>query len=98
MDYNLSASYYQKNEWDVIWPESTTIIVPPKDVAKVKINLSLPKDIQTGVYQGFITFEGDKHTVNAPISFVVKQPIKEKDIPILIQYSSHLQVRNFLIH
>jgi len=46
--------------------------------------LVLPSDIQTGTYQGFLTFEGDKHTVNAPVSFAVKQPIDKKDTPILI--------------
>ena len=44
----------------------------------------LPNEIQTGVYQGFLTFESDKHTVNAPVSFAVKQPIDQKDTPILI--------------
>jgi hypothetical protein len=85
MDYTLSASYYQKQNWSVIWPESSTITVPPQDTVDVKVNLVLPTDIQTGVYQGFLTFEGDKHTVNAPVSFAVKQPIDKKDIPILIQ-------------
>jgi len=84
MEYTLSASYYQKQKWSVLWPESSTITVPPYDTAKVKINLVLPSDIQTGVYQGFLTFEGDKHTVNAPVSFVVKLPIDQKDTPILI--------------
>ncbi len=84
MDYTLSASYYQKQNWSVMWPESSTITVPPQDTANVKINLVLPTDIQTGTYQGFLTFEGDKHTVNAPVSFAVKQPIDTKDTPILI--------------
>ena len=84
MDYTLSASYYQKQKWSVIWPESSTITVASHDTAKVKINLVLPSDIQTGVYQGFLTFEGDKHTVNAPVSFVVKLPIDQKDTLILI--------------
>ncbi|MDO8641217.1 MAG: peptidase S8, partial [Nitrosarchaeum sp.] len=39
----------------------------------------------TGNYQGFITFEGKTHTVNAPVSFVVKKEIDQKDSPILIQ-------------
>ncbi len=84
MEYTLSASYYEKQKWSIIWPESSTITVPPHDTAKVKINLVLPSDIQTGVYQGFITFQGDKHTANVPVSFVVKLPIDQKDIPILI--------------
>jgi hypothetical protein len=84
MDYTLSASYYQKQNWSLIWPESSTITVPPKDTVTVKVNLVIPSEIQTGVYQGFLKFEGDKHTVNAPMSFVVKQPVDQKDTPILI--------------
>ena len=85
MEYTLSTSYYKKQNWSVIWPESSTITVPPKNTVDVKINLVLPTDIQTGVYQGFLAFESDKHTVNAPVSFVVKQPIDSKDVPILIK-------------
>ena len=42
-----------------MWPESSTITIPPQDTANVKVNLVLPNDIQTGIYQGFLTFEGD---------------------------------------
>jgi hypothetical protein len=66
-----------------MWPESSTITIPPQDSANVKINLVLPTNIQTGVYQGFLKFESDKHTVNSPVSFVVKQPVNQKDVPIL---------------
>jgi hypothetical protein len=68
-----------------MWPESSTITIPPQDSANVKINLVLPTNIQTGVYQGFLKFESDKHTINSPVSFVVKQPVNQKDVPILIQ-------------
>ena len=84
MEYTLSASYYQKDKWSVIWPKSETITVPANNTAKVDISLVVPNDLQTGNYQGFITFEGKTHTVNAPVSFVVKE-IAQKDSPILIQ-------------
>ncbi|MFB5608565.1 MAG: peptidase S8, partial [Candidatus Nitrosomaritimum yanchengensis] len=87
MDYTLSTSYYKKQNWSVIWPEASIITVPPKDSVDVKINLSLPEEIQTGVYQGFLTFEGDQHTVNAPVSFVVKSKVNQKEIPIVISGS-----------
>ena len=85
MEYTLSASYYQKDKWSVIWPESETITVPANDTAKVDISLVVPNDLQTGNYQGFITFEGKTHTVNAPVSFVVKKEIDQKDSLVLIQ-------------
>lgn len=84
MEYTLSASYYQKDKWSVIWPESETISVPANDIAKVNISLVVPNDLQTGNYQGFITFEGKTHTVNAPVSFVVKKEIDQNSL-VLIQ-------------
>jgi len=79
MDYTVSASYYQKDKWPVLWPDSHTIDVAPKDTATVDVTLVVPDDFNTGVYQGFLTFKGDEHLVNAPVSFVVKQPIIEND-------------------
>ena len=84
MDYTLSASYYEKEKWSVLWLESEIISVPPKDVATVDVTLIAPNNLQTGIYQGFLSFESDKHTVNAPVSFVIKQPIEENDSSILI--------------
>ena len=85
MDYTLSASYYQKDKWSMLWPESDTITVSPHDIATVDVTLVTPEDLQTGVYQGFLTFESDMHTVNAPVSFVIKQPITKNDSTILIK-------------
>jgi len=80
----LSASYYTKDKWSVIWPSSELISVPAKGTAQVDISLVVPNDLQTGVYQGFITFEGEKHSVNAPVTFVVKQKVDQKDSLVLI--------------
>jgi len=85
MDYTLSASFYQKEKWSVIWLESQIITVPPKDVATVDVTLVAPTDLQTGVYQGFLTFKGEKHTVNAPVSFVIKQLVDQNDSTVIIQ-------------
>jgi hypothetical protein len=85
MDYTISASHYDKEKWSLLWSESDTISVPPKTSSTVDITLITPNDYQTGVYQGFLTFTSDKHTVNAPVSFVVKQPIIENDSTIVIQ-------------
>jgi hypothetical protein len=85
MDYTLSASYYQKEKWSVIWPESQTVTVPPKDVATIDVTLVAPTDLQTGVYQGFLTFEGEKHLVNAPVSFAIKQLVDQNDSTIIIE-------------
>jgi hypothetical protein len=85
MDYTLSASYYEKNNWSLISPDSKIIDVPPKNSTTVDVSLIVPDDLQTGVYQGFLTFESNEHSVNAPVSFVVKHPIIENDTTILIE-------------
>ncbi len=84
MEYTLSASYYQKDKWSLLWPESQIINVSPQNTADIDITLIVPNELQTGVYQGFLNFESDKHSVNAPVSFVVTQPIMENDSIILI--------------
>ena len=85
MDYTISSSHYEKEKWSLLWSESETISVPPQKSSTVDITLVTPNDIQTGVYQGFLTFESEKHVVNAPVSFVIKQPIVENDSTILIK-------------
>ena len=85
MDYTIFASYYEKEKWPIVWSEFKTISVPPKNIATIDITLIVPNNYQTGVYQGFLNFKSDKHTVNAPISFVVKQPVIENDSTILIK-------------
>ena len=79
MDYTLSASYYKNDKWPVLWPDSKLIDIPPNNFATVDVTLIVPNDYQIGVYQGFLNFKSHDHSVNAPISFVVKQPILEKD-------------------
>ncbi|MDH3853305.1 MAG: S8 family serine peptidase, partial [Nitrosopumilus sp.] len=85
MDYTLSASYYEKEKWPAIWSESKMISVPPKNSSTLDVTLVTPNDLETGVYQGFLTFESDRHTVNAPTSFVIKQPVMKNDSTILIK-------------
>ena len=85
MPYTLSTSYYEKNNWSVVWPESKIINVPPQTSTSVDITLIVPDDLQSGVYQGFLTFVGENHSVNAPVSFVIKESIKENDTRIFIE-------------
>ncbi len=85
MDYTISASYYEKEKWPIIWSESETVSVLAENSSTVDVTLVAPIDSQTGVYQGFLTFESEKHIVNSPVSFVVKQPVIENDSTIVIQ-------------
>ena len=45
-----------------------------------KVNIETQKDHTTGIYDGFIKFEGEHHTVNVPVSYVIVEKV-EKDIP-----------------
>ena len=85
MEYSLSASHYQKDKWSMIWSDSETITVPANSIENVDITLVVPSDLQTGIYQGFLSFEGNKHSVNAPVSFVIKTPITKSDTTVLIK-------------
>jgi hypothetical protein len=85
MEYTLSASYYKNDKWSVLWPDSKIINVPPKNFATVDVTLIVPDDFQTGAYQGFLNFNSDDHSVNAPVSFVVKEPIIENDSIIFVE-------------
>ena len=85
MDYTLSASYYHKDNWSVLQPESETISILPDSQSTIDVTLVTPDNLQTGVYQGFLSFESDLHTVNAPVSFVIKHPVVTNDSVILIK-------------
>jgi len=85
MEYTLSASYYKNDTWSVLWPDSKIINVSPKTSSTVDVTLIVPDDFQTGVYQGFLNFQTDDHSVNAPVSFVVKEPITKKDSTIFVK-------------
>ena len=88
MDYSLSVSYYQDVVWDDIVADcpiksdfSTECYwtIPPHSSSDVHVTLSVPTDSHTGVYQGFLNFEGKYHTINSPVSYGVLQTV-EKDV------------------
>ncbi|MCY4490416.1 MAG: S8 family serine peptidase [Thaumarchaeota archaeon] len=84
MDYTLTASYYQKDRWQVLWPESEKVIVPPEGMIQVDVNLVVPTDFQTGTYQGFLAFQGEHHTANVPVSFAVVEQVYSADSLVFI--------------
>ena len=85
MDYTLSASYYKNDNWSVLWPDSKVIQVPPNNSASVDVTLIVPDHYQTGIYQGFLNFKSDIHSVNAPVSFVVKESVTKYDSVISVE-------------
>ena len=77
LDYTLSASYYKKEKWTALWPQYKTKAILPYQSAQLPVSLIVPDDMQTGLYQGFLSFSSKDHTVNAPVSFAVKEAIVE---------------------
>ena len=41
-------------------------------------------DYQAGIYQGFLNFEGKKHSVNIPVTFGVKEHVTDNDSLIFV--------------
>ncbi|SVC19140.1 uncharacterized protein METZ01_LOCUS271994, partial [marine metagenome] len=78
MDYALSISYYQNVLWDEITVDKE-ITIPPNSSSSVRVTLSVPPDSHTGVYQGFLNFEGKYHEINSPVSYGVLETV-EKDV------------------
>ena len=81
MDYTLSTSYYQNVLWDDITVSGALVddelTIFANDFTDVRATLSVPSDRQTGVYQGFLSFEGKYHKINAPVSYGVLETVKK---------------------
>ncbi len=88
LDYTLTASYFNKTDWGDVWVDSKNVEVRPHSSATVTATLVVPNDQNPGVYQGFITFRGKLHTVNAPVSYVVLKKLQPKDLPTVIHGSN----------
>jgi subtilisin family serine protease len=79
-DYTLSASYFKKDTWTDVILDEEIISIPPNQTTDVNVIIQTQKDQKTGIYDGFIKFEGEHHTVNIPVSYVIVEKI-QKDIP-----------------
>src|SRR5574341_1086164 len=62
--------------------------IPPNISTELVATLVAPLDYKLCVYQGFMTFKGDSHEVNAPVSFAVKKKVQAKDMPTVIEGST----------
>ncbi len=85
MDYTLTASFYKKERWDSIWVNYNNVQVPPNSSTNLVATLVVPLDSPPGVYQGSISFKGDSHEVNLPVSYAVKKKVQAKDMPTVIE-------------
>ena len=78
MNYSISVGYYQNILWDDVTVDKE-VTIPPNTSSDVHVTLSVPSDSHTGVYQGFLNFEGKYHEINSSVSYGVLQTV-EKDV------------------
>jgi len=88
MGYTLSASYFGNKLWDDVSVSSQKILIPPRNSSKVTAVLSVPADMHTGVYQGFMNFESEHHKINVPVSIGVVDTVDDKNKLNVIMGSS----------
>jgi len=88
MNYTLSGNIFAKNVWEDVKVNAVDIVsVSPHSTLEITAEIKT-KDNQTpGIYHGFVTFKGEKHTVNVPVSYAVSISV-EKDKPVVILGSS----------
>ena len=84
IDYTLSASYYSRGDWGAVWVNDREVYVPGRGTAEVTATVVAPHGAAIGVYQGVITFEGERSAVHAPVSYVVKEAIGSNDVTVRI--------------
>ncbi|WP_166392036.1 S8 family serine peptidase [Candidatus Nitrosotalea sp. TS] len=66
IDYAITASYYKKTQWNDVWLDSNNMEIKPHGQATMSATLVVPSDKKAGIYQGFISFRDESHTVNVP--------------------------------
>ena len=84
MNYSLTANYFGKDSWDALSVEKNNVSIPPLSSVEINSTIKTTADQQTGIYDGFLLFDGEFHKLNVPISYVIKHSA-EKDTPVVIQ-------------
>jgi len=83
MDYSLTASYFEKDSWSDLSVDQDSVSIPPLTSVKINSTITTSLDQKTGIYDGFLMFEGEHHNLNVPVTYTVKHQV-EKDTPIVI--------------
>ena len=84
MNYTLSGNIFAKNVWEDVKVNAVDIVsVSPHSTLEVTAEIKTKDNQAPGIYHGFVTFKGEKHTVNVPVSYAVSISV-EKDKPVVI--------------
>lgn len=71
LNYTMTVQYYGYEHWRSVWTDSSVVTIPPHSTVPVKAAISVPYDAPGGVYQGYVRFVSDVHTVSVPVSYAV---------------------------
>ena len=89
MNYTLSGNVFTKNSWEDIEIDGRNIVsVLPHSTLEITATIKTKETQPPGIYNGFVTFKGEKHTVNVPVSYSISIPV-EKDKPVVILGSNN---------
>ena len=101
MNYTLSGNIFTKTlwedikigktnseSWNDVFADGTTVSVPPHSTLDINAEIKTEDDQSPGIYHGFLTFKGETHSVNVPVSYTVTIPV-EKDKPIVVVGSNN---------
>ena len=83
MDYSLTANYFGKADWKNLSVEENHISIPPLSNVEIESIITTSPEQETGIYDGFLMFEGEHHKLNVPVSYAITQSV-EKDIPFVV--------------
>jgi hypothetical protein len=84
-NFTLTASYYKKIPWNDVLLDSKNVQIEPHGTAEVIATLIVPPDVTPGLYQAFINFKDDLHSVDVPVSYAVMKKLQPKDLPTVIE-------------
>ena len=78
MDYSLTASYFEKDSWNDLSVKQDNVSIPPLSSVKINSTITTSSDQKTGIYDGFLLFEGEHHSLNVPVTYTVKHSSRKR--------------------
>ena len=81
-EYDISASYFKKDIWKDVLLDKQSVTIDPKQTVEINAEITIDDEEKTGIYDGFLKFESEFHTVNVPVSYVIVEKV-QKDTPFI---------------
>ncbi len=94
MHYTITSSYYKRDTWTQVWTDRSSMTVEANGTATVEATIVVPEDHMTGMYHGFLEFNGRYHAVGVPVSYVVQEPVRNETDMLILGRSSEATVHH----